>query len=149
MPTSNLKPLNKRNDSGFSLLEVLVVLAIIGTLLTVVSASFSSTIERIQFVKESRLAVAVIQEHRVEASLTKQARLIITDETILGRWAEYQDNQVYTFPLNNTVDVAGDAIEISASGMCAGGTITLTSTNELKATFVLKSPECKIDFSNS
>ena len=124
---------------GFSLLEMLIVLAIMGLILSLISVRMVSSIESSRFSQTASAAMEDIKLVRVRAMLDKTAVRIVPTDTVLDA------KTVETFPLNLPEGwvVKGDIIAISKTGYCSGGNLTLTNPGNRKIAFSLSAPKCE------
>ena len=129
---------------GFSLLEMLVVLAIMGIVLSVVSVRMVSSIESTRFVKTAEMAVRDIKLLRLEAMLDKKSIKIFGSS---DRESEKSSANIEIHRLNlpNDWTVAGDDILISTTGFCSGGYITIKDQSGRKIQFNLTPPKCDVE----
>ena len=133
-------------EDGFSLLELLVVLAIVATLLGVVSVGFSRTVERARFKQDVESALSGLQRLRVAAALERRAYAVMTD-TAPG--AALRDDlppeeRQLAFALPDTVRVSGDTLLIESGGFCRGGRVRFSSQSGRSADYVLRAPDCRV-----
>ena len=121
-----------RASSGYSLVEVIVVLVLLSFVTSLVIPNLSSTLERFQF-------------------RSKQDE-VLTQLSGLGYLAYQKQQAIVLYPGDDLDDLIelpeGWAIEIEgpiryqANGICLGGTITLIYKQEAKE-FLLTAPYCR------
>lgn len=128
-----------RKHTGFTLIELMVVLAIAAILMTLAVPSFRSTIQNNRIATQANDLVSTLQLARGEA-IKRGVRVIVcvsTDQATCtgtnwaGGWVTFADTNA-----NGSVDV-GELIKVS--GALDGGS-TLTSTGFASATSVQYQP---------
>ena len=143
MPIFPHKPVNiSRTDDGFSLLEMLVVLAIMGLMLSLVGARLSQTLDSARFARTSQANLAKITDFRAEALLKRKALFVISPTTTKLEVRNIPRDSLRLFPFDDSFDVKGDIIKISPSGLCSGGRITVKNKTGRKAVYDLEPPNC-------
>ncbi len=127
------------NNTGFSLLEVLVTLAIIGLIVSLATVSLSSSLESARFSSTAKAAAAEVRTLRARALLRGQSAVIITDTS-----AEPSASiaNVWRVSLPEDWRTEGSAIGITPSGMCLGGEITIISPKGRRAIYAFAPPDC-------
>ncbi len=142
MPISPLKP-HPDDEAGFSLLELVVVLAIMAIMMSLVGTRMINTIEGARFIRTAEAAVADVLIVRADAMMNAEARVIVThsvkDSDINA--LKFDDIRRFDVPKNWTVE--GEMIDIAASGVCSGGYISMTAPSGRKAVFRLDPPKCE------
>lgn len=132
------------SETGFSLLELIVVLAIMSILLSLVSVRLFQSIEQANFVKSSRTAISSLQSVRARASLDRNSYLIVTDNSQIRERPGYDEDQIRYFDLPDGIAVYGEPIEILGSGFCKGGRLRFESESGQAVTFDLEAPDCRL-----
>jgi len=140
MPISHHKCVLARQE-GFSLLEMLVVLAITGVVLSIVSIRLVSSIESTRFVKTAEMAVADIKLIRLQAIFNKKSVKII-GANVSEAEKTSANITIHHLNLPNDWTVAGDDILISTTGFCSGGYITIKDQTGRRIKFNLMPPTC-------
>ena len=129
-----------RNESGFSLLEILIVLAIMGLMMTLVAPRLVSSIEAVRFARTADLGAQQISQLRAQAILRKQPVIFApsgnleTDVNAIG---------VSALDLPEGWSVSGDVMRISATGLCTQGQFRLTNPNGQVADYLFTPPKCR------
>lgn len=128
-------------EAGFSLLEMLVVLAIMGVVLSMVGLRLSSTIESTRFVKTAESAMEDIRLMRLRALLDEKATVIVTSQFFSP---EENAMPLRLERLNVPEDwtVSGDNISISTTGYCTGGRIHISDNKGRNISFDLYEGSC-------
>ena len=131
------------HDRGFSLLEILVVLAIMGLLLSVVSVRMFSMIESTQFIRQSEASLADLKRHRADALLGKHGIAVVSNpsdaQTITALPAQYI--RVFKHPEGGVIE--GAPVFITRGGVCRGGPITFSDGTNRKISYMLQPPNCR------
>lgn len=130
------------SDSGFSLLEILVVLAIMSIMMVLVGTRMTSAIEATRFYRMSENAVADIQTLRVRSMLNQYEHIVVPPSQEAPTLKAWQDIKItsYDIPPDWTAD--GDIIRISKHGTCSGGVISFTGPAGRKVIYKLAAPSC-------
>jgi len=121
-------------DSGFSLLEMLVVLAIMSLVLTIVGGGVVKTIEANRFSRTSESLIKKIKHLRLKAILDNHSRQFIWD----------QPDSLVLLNLPQDWRVKGDNISISKTGYCSGGSIVITDKTGRFKKIELTKPKCDL-----
>ncbi len=132
-------PRQTQAPNGFSLLEVLVTLAIISVIVSVTTVSLSSNLEGARFSSEAKAAVAQIRNYRARALLMGQSTVVVTDTS--EEPSEFINN-VWRLALPEGWHTEGQAIGITASGMCLGGRVMIVGPTGRRATYTFSPPDC-------
>ena len=130
--------------AGFSLLEILVVLAIMSLMLSVVSVRFVSTIESNYFAKTADAAMANILLLRADAVLTSENRIMTTDTSRLQQLNDLEKKTMRRLNLPEGWSSSGKEVFISNTGTCFGGVITITDNEGRRAIYTLTAPKCEV-----
>jgi prepilin-type N-terminal cleavage/methylation domain-containing protein len=125
--------------AGFSLIEVMVTLAIISIVVSVSTVALSNSLQGARFAAQSKAAVNEMRNFRARALLAGQSAVIITD-TSADPSAFIQN--IWRLPLPEDWRVEGEAIDISASGMCLGGDLTITGPHGRRVEYRFSPPQC-------
>lgn len=143
MPTSPcsfaMNTASGNRNAGFSLLEVMVTLAIIGIIVTMATVSLSSSLESARFSSISKAAADQVRTLRARALLRGQNATIITNTAAKPSAAIVN---VWQLSLPQNWRTEGAAIDITASGMCLGGQITIISPKGRRAMYAFAPPYC-------
>lgn len=129
-------------DSGFSLLEILVVLAIMSVMMVLVGTRMTSAIEATRFFRVSENAVADIQTMRVRSMLHQYEHIIVPPSHDLPTLKAWQDTKISTYDIPPDWAAEGDIIKISKHGICSGGMISFTGPAGRKVSYKLIGPSC-------
>lgn len=134
--------MDERNNAGFSLLEVVVVLAIMGLILSIVGQRAVQNIESAYFVNTSESVLADVVYWKIDANVNQQTRIIEMSETGPQDWTEQEQRNIRTLDLPKGWISEGDPIRISSTGMCFGGRVTLEDENGRRIAYELTPPHC-------
>ena len=145
MPISavhNPKPLRK--NAGFSVLEMLVVLVIMGLMLSLVGARMMTSLDATRFARTVDAAAADIRLIRADAMLTREPRYIVTDTSMRSSDLDAIP-KAHIRALSVPADwrVAGGTIYIAPSGVCTGGTLRITGGGRM-ADYAVTAPKCGV-----
>ena len=124
---------------GFSLMEVMVTLAIISIVVSLVTASLSNSLQSARFASLSKAAATEVRNYRAKALLLGQSAAIVTDTSAKPSSAI---KNIWRLPLPEGWTTEGYAIEISPSGMCLGGKILMINPKGRRALYRFDPPEC-------
>lgn len=125
-------------ESGFSLLEMLIVLAIMGLMLSLVGVRSITAIESTRFASTADGGIASIRLLRAEAMLNDMPLYVIGSGTLA-----LHNGQIRALDLPQGWTVSGDNILISKTGICNGGQLTLQDPTNRRATYALSPPLCE------
>jgi len=138
-------------DRGFSLLEVLIVLAIMAVMISLIGVRIVNSVDGTRFARHSEATLAQVKQFRAQAMLTKRKLIIITQDssddsgantaTDLQNWPQNSRRQ-FNAPEGWTI--SGADIKISEGGICYGGIVNLADGNGRHAQFSLTPPRCDI-----
>ncbi len=146
MPIFPHKTKNPRaREAGFSLLEVMVVLAIMGLMLSVVGARMIGAIESNRFIRTAEAAMADVLLVRSDAMLNSSARSLVTESVTESELDKRGLQTLRRFDVPEGWLVEGDIIEISASGVCSGGYVSIKNPEGRLAVFRLNPPKCNAE----
>lgn len=140
MPCTNAHAHSAKTHGGFSLMEVLVTLAIISIVVSLTTASLSNSLRSARFSSQSKAAAAEVRNYRARALLLGQSAIIATETsdppaiTIPNIWH---------LPLPEGWRTEGKAIALTPSGMCLGGEILMISPQGRRALYTFEAPECR------
>lgn len=124
---------------GFSLMEVMVTLAIISIVVSMATVSLSNSLESARFASLSKAAANEVQNFRAKALLLGQNAIIATDTSTLP--IAVIDN-VWRLPLPEGWSTEGDAIALTPSGMCLGGQILMINPKGRQVMYDFAPPKC-------
>ena len=133
---------NSHKQAGFSLLELLVVLAIMGLMLSVISVRLIHTIESAYFNRTADAAIADVLILRAEAVLENERRLLITDTSRIEQLNDVEKKAIRRLELPKDWRSEGDPIHISHTGTCLGGEITVLNDEGRRVIYKLSPPKC-------
>jgi len=139
--TSCLKPKPEAlKDSGFSLLEILIVLAIMGVMLSIAGTRMMSSIESARFARTVDAAIANIRLIRADAMLKAETRIILTSNISKS---EQPRNQWRSLSVPEGWTVIGSPLHIAANGICLGGEVRIISSDGRFADYEILAPKCE------
>lgn len=128
------------NDDGFSLLEILIVLAIMGLMMTLVAPRLVSSIEAVRFARTADLGAQQISQLRAQAILRKQPIIFAPSG---GAEPDVNALSVTALDLPEGWSVSGDVMRISATGLCTQGQFRLSNPNGQFANYQFTPPSCR------
>lgn len=144
MPISPLKTSHTPSrEAGFSLLEIIVVLAIMGIMLSVVGARMVGAVESNRFIRTAEASIADVLLIRSDAMLSGAARSLVTESVTEDEVDARELQSLRRFDVPEGWIVEGDVIDISASGVCSGGYISMKNPEGRLAVFRLIAPKCE------
>ena len=145
MPTSRLNraETTSPDEAGFSLLEIIVVLAIMALMLSLVGARMVNTIDSNSFIRTSEAAVADVLIVRSDAMLSGEPRSFVTHSVNEDEMQARGLQSLRRFDVPEGWTVEGDVIDISPSGVCTGGYISIKNAQGRKVVFRLSPPKCE------
>lgn len=129
------------NDAGFSLLELLVVLAIMSIVLSLAGVRMLNSLDGARFNRTADAAVADLLILRADAMLGGHALVLLTDTARVDNDIIPPDKQ-RRLALPQGWRVEGDAITVSATGVCGGGRLRLVGPTGRRIDYVLTPPKC-------
>ena len=133
MPILASFPTNDRRTlSGYSLVEVIVVLVLLSLVTSVVIPNLSSTLDRFQL-RSNQDEVLVQLSGLGYLAYQKQQAIVLDPDDDLGDFLE--------LPEGWTIELE-DPIKYQANGICLGGTITLVYGQKAEE-FLLTAPFCR------
>ena len=136
-PMAPIKKLGGGNSKGFSLLEMLAVLAIIGIVVSSVGPALNNMLGAMSFSSKSDQILREISQMRVKALLEK--RRFVFPQTIGGA-ITYRD---LATELPEGWAIEGTAIAFLETGVCLGGTLTIKDNKGRQKTAQFSKPDCK------
>ena len=132
-----------RHDSGFSLLEILIVLALLGLVIGLATPRLAVYSQALQFSKKSQGVIYSLKRQRADAVINKRARWILFEPGSLRA------------PVGNDVDVrplelpkgwtgSGPPLYISAAGHCRASPAVILSdpASQRRAVYEILAPDC-------
>jgi prepilin-type N-terminal cleavage/methylation domain-containing protein len=140
---TNRKTKIPHRQSGFSLLEMLVVLAILGVVTTMVSVRMVTSMEASSFARTANASIAHIKTLRAEALLDNTSLFLVAGDTLPVDLRAYRPDQLRSFDVPDGWTVGGAGIHISKTGFCQGGRVTLQGPSGRKAEYDLRAPDCR------
>lgn len=141
-PPKQQRP-TSRTDAGFSLLEIIVVLAIMALMLSLVGTRMVNAIESNSFIRTSEAAVADMLLVRADAMLSGEPRSFITHSVSQSEMDARTLQSLRRFDVPDNWTVEGSVIDISASGICSGGYISIRNPQGRRAVYKLTPPKCE------
>jgi len=135
--------MDEANNAGFSLLEVVVVLAIMGLILSIVGQRAVQNIESAYFVNTSESVLADVTFWKIDANVNQQPRIIEMTVSAPQNWTEQEKLNIRTLDLPEGWISEGEPIRISSTGMCFGGQVTLEDQNGRRIAYELTPPHCE------
>lgn len=100
-----------RSASGYSLLELLVVLAIMGLIATVAVPMAATSVERMTLSADARSLVTQLRDLR-DSALDQQRQMVVT--------AQGAQSGSLTVSAGTTIEVGAEGFSISADGIPSG-----------------------------
>ena len=128
-------------QGGFSLLEILIVLAIMGVMLSIAGSRMLSSIESARFSRLVGAAIANIRLIRADAMLTANPRIILTSNQPTS---ELPPSQWRSLAVPDGWVVIGSQIHIASSGVCLGGNVRIISTDGRFADYEILAQKCEV-----
>ena len=139
-----LRAVTKKNarqrQRGVTLLEILVVLAIIGALVAVSAPAFDRYLDAIAFKSRTEAIGRDISRMRVTALLER--RMLFFPQTDERGEPAYEG---LSEPLPDGWEIEGQPVVFFDSGACAGGVLTVTAPNGRTAQLVFNPPHCRFE----
>lgn len=132
-----------KNERGFTLLEVLVVLAIFGIILSLAGARMMGSIESARFARLSDAIMAEVLVVRAEAMLSNEPRVIATQTMSRADIESVPTAYLKRFTLPEGWSVTGAPVHITQSGICQGANLRIMSDKQRIADYLLKPPYCE------
>lgn len=142
MPIYRDNTIRNSGEAGFSLLEILVVLAIMSVMMILVGSRMTSALDSARFISTAENAISDIQVLRMRAMLTQHEQILITQDSGAPSYKSWKDIRVLPFDVPEDWLVEGDTIKISEHGICTGGKVVFTSSEGRKISFNLTPPSC-------
>ncbi len=128
----------RAGQHGFSLIELLVAMAIMGVALAVISPSIFRNLDAVRFSTAHDALLREIRALRVRALLEKRVYAFPPE----GEDPFFQLEN--TPPEGWTASVDGDPIYFLETGICLGGTITVTNGKGRFRRTVFAAPDCAV-----
>lgn len=129
--------LGSAGQGGFTLLEMLVVMTLVGLLAATVTPRLYKTMERRQVAAERQLLIASIERLGYRSYLDGQSRQLTGSST--DNAADYPIQLPDGWQLETAKPV-----EFFSTGICGGGTISLIEPDGSSQRYLLKPPTCKL-----
>ena len=130
----------RRRQRGVTLLEILVVLAIVGALVAVTAPSVDRYLSAITFKTKIESIGRDVSRMRITALLERQALFFPqTDERGEPTYVGLSE------PLPDGWTIEGQPIVFYESGACAGGVLTVTAPGDRTAQLSFQAPHCRFD----
>lgn len=136
------KNISINSELGFSLLEIIVVLAIMGLMLSLVGARMINTIESNSFIRTADAAIADILLVRSDAMLNGESRAFVTHSVLNTELDSRNLQSLRRFDVPEDWIVEGQTIDISPSGVCSGGYISIRNSQGRLVVYRLNPPKC-------
>ena len=131
---------SQRHQRGFTLIEVIVVLAILGLALSVAYANLRPQVESMRFRATSSDILNALISYRV-AAVTRREQIVFED-------VEGGDNGTqfgappFDMDLPAGWRVEGGPIVFLSSGACLGGSVTISGADGRQGQYQLSPPDC-------
>lgn len=116
---------------GFSLLEILVAMAIMGLLLAVAAPALGRHLEALSFDREADRVLRDVRALRLRA-LMERREIVFDPET----------PETHLGPLPERLRLSGDKIVFLSTGACIGGDLTVEAINGRRRDIALTPPRC-------
>lgn len=135
---------DRRRQRGVSLIEILVVLAIIGALVAVTAPSLGGYLDALTFNTKTQSIARDIARMRIRA-LTERKTLFFpqTDERGEAVYVGLSE------PLPEGWAIEGEPVVFFESGACTGGELSLTGPGFRRARLTFSAPHCRFDIESS
>lgn len=132
-----------RKERGFSLLEILIVLAILGLVIGITAPRLTVYAQALQFSKKSQGVIYSLKRHRAEAVVHKRARWLVFQDNAPPRPA-HSDVDIIALDLPKDWTARGTPLFISAAGHCRGSHEIILSdpVSQRQAAYEILSPDC-------
>lgn len=131
-----------QSDSGFSLLELLVVLAIMSVMLSLAGATMIKNIESTRFARTADAVMAEVLTIRADAVLTGAPRVIVSQNRGTPQNTDINPAHIRRLSLPNGWQILGDPVQISERGICGGGRLRVIAPSGRRAEYALSAPKC-------
>ncbi len=135
-------PLANKGDAGFSLLEILIVLAIMGVMMSLIAPRMVSSIESARFSRTVNLAAQQVSQLRAQAILEKRPIIFAPSG---GDVVNVNALTLTHLELPEGWQAFGDNIAIASTGLCEGGRVTFVNQNGQSAAFNFEAPHCRAE----
>lgn len=126
----------ERQCSGFTLVELMIVLALVGVVAVVAVPNFRQLVENNRVVAGTNSIVSALSYARLEA--LRHGRLVVVDARVAGAWEQGltvtrgTEQLRVTEPLGNGISVTGERLEFRGNGLArAAGTYVVCADNNL------------------
>ncbi len=130
----------KARQRGISLLEILVVLAIIGALVAVSAPSLDRYLDALTFSGKTQTIARDIARLRITA--------LVERRTLFFPQADDRGEPAYeglSEPLPEGWAIEGEPIIFFESGACTGGELTVQTPDNRTARLKFNAPQCRFD----
>ena len=117
-----------------------MTLAIISIVVSLTTASLSSSLRSARFSSQSKAAAAEVRNYRARALLLGQSAIIVTDTSTPP---DIPIPNVWRLSLPEGWRTEGEAIALTQSGMCLGGKILMISPQGRRALYAFEAPACQ------
>jgi len=145
MPISvtNTAPDRQNKERGFSLLEILIVLALLGLVIAIATPRLSVYAQALQFSKKSQGTIYSLKRHRAEAVINKRGRWIVFGDGSLP-FQTGRDVDVFRFEIPEGWTASGPPIYISEGGHCRESPelVLSDSISQRRAAYEILTPDC-------
>lgn len=131
---------NKARQRGVSLIEILVVLAIIGALVAVTAPSLDRYLDSLTFNTKTQSIARDIARLRIKA--------LVERRTLFFPQADERGAAAYdglSEPLPEGWAIEGDPVIFFESGACTGGALSVTAPGERSVLLNFSAPHCHFD----
>ncbi len=130
----------RRRQHGVSLLEILVVLAIIATLVAVTAPSLDRYLDALAFNGKTQTIARDIARMRITALVER--RMLFFPQTDERGAPVYEG---LSEPLPEGWAIEGQPIVFLESGACSGGELTVTAPGDRTVVLKFNAPHCRFD----
>lgn len=123
-------------QDGFTLLEILVVMSLVGLLVSTVTPSIYKAVERKRVASERQLILAAIERIGYQSYLDGKPRQLTS--SVEENTPEYPINLLSGWSLQ-----ISKPIEYLSTGICGGGEVSIIDPTGAIQNYSLSSPSCK------